>query len=74
MKPKKRTLGGTDFFFYFVYAGNSILCLCECIFLTAVIKYDENSFRPEMKEPAMKARSLIVNSSLFFTVNISITR
>jgi hypothetical protein len=35
-----------------------------------MIKYDEKSFRPEMKEAAMKARSLIVTSSLF-AVNIS---
>ena len=63
-----------DFFCcLFVCAGNFVLCLFECIMLTAVIKYDENSFRPEMKEAAMKARSLIATSSLF-TVNISITR
>jgi len=38
-----------------------------------MIKYDEKSFRPEMKEAAMKARSLIVTSSLF-AVNISVTK
>ena len=34
--------------------------------LTAMIKYDKNSFRPEMKEAEMKTHSLILTSSLFY--------